>query len=371
MDLWTVADIETGKTDATGASITSVYSKIAGVFAVYRTRERVVIQYADDQALGLEQRRALAPLNPLRGEINGLIDGWRTSDRPGDTCRASLFDRRTADALIAALQGDQVHSEELLRAVKADVLEERTSIGRVEYLRYATLSSFAVFLLFGLMTLLLHSGLFPPEIARSIHDQHLWLASGLGCLGALFSIALSIRARDIRTDLQSRDNIADAILRILIGSVSAVVLFSFLQSEFVVIEGLRIEEGGAFDIHVAIVVAFLAGFSERLVADYLTKAADNSQVLPLGGSGLTSAAAQAAAQPEIEATERNPRGRREFELLGAVSGQGGRQDPNIHDHDLGEEDDAEGCLCDVEIAPAELTHDVELPEASGGVEKAA
>lgn len=371
MDVGTIANIETGKTDATGAQIKSVYSKIAGVFAVYRTSERVVIQYADDQALGLEQRRALAPLNPLRGEINGLVDDWRNSDRPEDRCRARLFDRRTADALIAALQGDQVHGEELLKAVRADVVEERTSIGRVEYLRYASLASLAIFLLFGLLSFLLQVGLFPSQVAETLRNQHLWLASGLGCLGALFSIALSIRARDIRTDLQRRDNIADAILRILIGSVSAVILFAFLKSDFVRIEGLEIGDAEQFNIHVAIIVAFLAGFSERLVADYLTRAADGSRTSAPAGSGMTSAAAQAAAQSEIEATERNPRGRLEFELLGAGAVQARRRDPHAHDLDPGQDEETDGCVCDVEIVPAELTHDVELPEASGGVEKAA
>jgi hypothetical protein len=42
--------------------------------------------------------------------------------------------------------------------------------------------------------------------------------------------------------------------------------------------------------------------------------------------------------------------------------------PKLHVHDP---DDAEGCLCDIEIKSAELTGDGDLPAASGGVEPAA
>jgi hypothetical protein len=363
----TISDISTNKTDSTGAEITTVYGKIGGIFAVYGTPERVMIQYADDQALGLEQRRALGPLNPLRGEINGLVDGWRSSATPRDKCRAKLFDRRTADALTAALQGDQVHAEELLKAVKADVLEERVSIGRTEYLSYAVCAALAVFI--GLGAILALSAE-TNEIARFIRAENLWLAAGMGCLGALFSIALGIRARDIRTDLQRRDNIADAILRIVIGALSAIILFSFLRSELITIAGVSIDGEDTRKVtHVAIIIAFLAGFSERLVGNFLTRAADSASAgtTIAGAAGMTSAAAQAAAQPEVEATERNPRGKQEIDILGTIRGEVSEGAAHAHDDDI----DVDGCVCDVTIAPEEMTDDVELPEASGGVEKAA
>ena len=69
-----VADIIKGGKDLTGAEIETVYSKVNATYAVYRTAERVMVQYADEERLGAEQRLALSPLNPIRGEINGLID---------------------------------------------------------------------------------------------------------------------------------------------------------------------------------------------------------------------------------------------------------------------------------------------------------
>jgi hypothetical protein len=358
MTVKTVSDIYAGGLDSTGAQIDTVYGKVAGVFAVYRTAERVMIQYADSQELGIEQRRAMAPLNPLRGEINGLVDGWRSSTQPKDHCRARLFDHRTADALSAALQGDQVHAEELLKAVKADILEERVSIGRVEYLRYAALAAIALFLAFALLAVVHAHNLNTLGLADFIERENLWLAAGVGSLGALFSIALGICARDIRTDLQRRDNIADAVLRIMIGAVSAVVLFSLLRSNFITLPAIDLTTAAD---HTAIVVAFLAGFSERLVAGYLTRAADSAAGAAIPGAGMTSAAAQAAAQTEVEATERNPRGKLE---VAAATARASAAGPEMQSTEHPDDDDEDGCVCEVPVVPEEMTDDVELPSPS-------
>jgi hypothetical protein len=362
-----VSDIVRNQPDATGTVIETVYGKIADIFAVYGTKERVMIQYADDPALGLEQRRALASLNPIRGEINGLVDGWRTSRKPKNQCRARMFDRRTADALTVALQGDQVHAEELLKAVKADVLEERTSMGRTEYLLFATVCALSVFLLFGAFTFATQQSLNTLSIGEFIVDNQLWLATGMGCLGALFSIAMGIRGRDIRTDLQRRDNIVDAILRIMIGAVSAIVLFSLLKSGLVRIGGLGDFEGAAtaFAVDAAIIVAFLAGFSERLVGDYLARATLTSGAD--AAAATPSPALQSAARPEVEATERNPRGKLEVDIVNRAAAAAGGS-PEVHVH---EDDDEDGCLCGVKIDEDETTDDTELPEATGGVERRA
>ena len=60
--------------DPMGDEIREVYSKAGNVYAVYGTRKRVKIQFADDPELMFEQRRALSRLHPLRGQIDGLLD---------------------------------------------------------------------------------------------------------------------------------------------------------------------------------------------------------------------------------------------------------------------------------------------------------
>ena len=73
MGLSTVDSIVKDNDGSTGTKIETVYAKVVPLYAVYRTAERVNVQYADDDALGSEQRRALIESNPVKGEINGLI----------------------------------------------------------------------------------------------------------------------------------------------------------------------------------------------------------------------------------------------------------------------------------------------------------
>lgn len=347
-----VSDIVKGEIDMAGSIIETVFCKVSEIYAIYATQERVVVHFADEPMLGSEQRLALAPLAAVRGEINGLIDGWRAAwglNANRKKYKARRYDRRTADALSVALQGDQARAEELLRATKADILEERTSIGRTEYLITAVVLSVAMLLL--LLRL-------PPVIGSPIGD--LWFAGVVGCFGALFSIALAIRSREVHTDLKRRDNVVDAGLRVLIGAISAVILISLFKSELV---ALKLGNGNVAAtsqpaLYVMIVIAFLAGFSERLVGDFLGTA-----VLAGFGQAADTAKAAPAAKPIPEAHERNPRG------TGLVTVS--RDAPTIQREHVHYDDGVDHCVCDVPLQPEDVTEDADLPAASGGIARAA
>lgn len=342
-----VADIVAGQPDFTGAQIETVYSKVSGTYAVYRTAERVMVQFADDPELGREQRLALAPLNPIRGEINGLIDGWRSPTRFNagkKQARARWFDRRTADALTVALQGDQIHAALLLAAVKDDILKERTSIGRVEYMVVAALVSLCA-----------------VTAGHLFGSSEVRFAIGVGAVGALFSIALGIRSRNIRTDLQRRDNVIDAALRIAIGAISAIILLSLLKARFVTV-GLGSQPVDLSNLDAVLVIAILAGFSERMVGDFLGSVALNGTKT----STAEAVSAQVAAEVKSTANEQNPRGNRP--AVTEAEDERSVADRQIAD---GEHEHVDGCLCGIELDDDELTDDAELPEASGGVEKQA
>lgn len=366
-----VADIIKGQTDMTGSTIETIFSKVSKTYAVYGTAERVMVHYADDAKLGSEQRLVLAPLNPIRGEINGLIDGWRSGSLINSERKkymARRFDRRTADALTVALQGDQAHAGVLLKAVTTDILDERTSLGRAEYLVVASICAIVMFLVLTWVSTPTGVPSANPAVGDFIAGNQIGLAAGFGCLGALFSIALGIRTREIRTDLRRRDNFIDAVLRIFIGAISAIILFSFLKSELVALSlgSSKFELGGASTAatHLAILVAFLAGFSERLVGDLLSTAG----IAGLAGIGLADAegTAKQTSKPAAEANEQNPRGR---DLADEASDHDRIQnDREAHaHHDQG----IDNCVCDIPLTPEEATDDTELPEASGGIARAA
>ena len=265
-----VAEICKGGTDSSGAEILTVYTKIHGLYAVYRTPERVLIQFADDAKRGNAQRAAVAPLNPLRGQISGLIDGWRSSGKESEAARASLFDSRIADALGIALQETKCapeHARALLASIKDDVIAERTSRARVVYGVSAATTAAVLICLACLFTWSVYERIYE----FSADARLLWLAVGAGALGALFSVAIGLQSRQILTDLQQRENVSDAVLRVMIGSISGLVLVGLLQSQLftVTLGDSPIAAVGPRSWLIGAFMAFLAGFSERLVPSLL------------------------------------------------------------------------------------------------------
>jgi hypothetical protein len=93
---------------------------------------------------------------------------------------------------------------------------------------------------------------------------------------------MGLTGRTIQTDLHPRDNILDAILRIMIGTIAGAVLVLLLQTKFI---GALTTAGGSTgaitaaggqiglieDWRTILVVGFVAGFLERLVPDLLEK----------------------------------------------------------------------------------------------------
>lgn len=344
----TVADLTLAATDATGAEVTAIYAKNPPLYAVYRTKERVLVQFADDPTKAATQRSALASLNPLRGEINGLVDGWRASQREALRAKAVGYDRRSADALVMALEGDVRDAGLLLGEIKQDLLDERTARARVDYLVAA-----CAVLLVALLSAWIAGRAALSNIRSGDSSLYaaIWIGAGAGAIGAFFSVAVGLRARTVLTDLHKTENSCDAGLRMTIGYIAAAILISLLGSGLV-----HLSLGNApIDLTApppapdstgwwmkVLVVGFLAGFSERLVPDILAKA-----------TAMTG-------PPGPSTSEK---------LAGAPSTLGGKAQasPLAAPAQPVSDDDADSCLCDAPVSAQETTHDAELPAASGGV----
>jgi hypothetical protein len=344
----TVADLTLAGTDATGAEVTTIYAKNPPLYAVYRTKERVLVQFADDPAKAGVQRTALASLNPLRGEINGLVDGWRASKQEALRFKAVSYDRRSADALVMALEGDVHDAGLLLGEIKQDLLDERTARARVDYLLAACAVLLAALLVAWAAGRAALSNIHPGD---STLYPAIWIGAGAGAIGAFFSIAVGLRARTVLTDLHKTENSCDAGLRMTIGYIAAAILISLLGSGLV-----HLSLGTApIDLTApppasdtsgwwmkVLVVGFVAGFSERMVPDILAKA-----------TGL-------AGPPAPSTSER---------LAGAPVSPGAKAMANTPPLPVQppSDDEADSCLCDAPVSDHESTHDADLPAASGGV----
>jgi len=278
---FTVADVAVGRMDSANKKILCVYAKVSPQYAVYLTQGRIVVQYADDPKVAEAQRKDMASLNALRMQIEGLIDGWRSSRLAAYRRKAKRYDGRLAAALIVCLESDGVTAHASLSDIKDDLVAERTSWGRFEYLIAASIASlFAITLFF-----CIQRQAFPFNLPAG----DLWLAARAGTVGAFFSIALAIRTRTVLTNLRRQDNFADAILRIVIGIVAAGVLLLIIKAGM--FPKLQIGDANISARNLGweaiLMVGFIAGFSERLVPDLLAKSATKE-------SGATSNTASAS-----------------------------------------------------------------------------
>ena len=320
-----VSEVKIGGADPAGVTITDIYKKNPPHYAIYRTAQRVLAHYADDPTEARAQSASLAPLNPIRGEINGLIDGWRVGD-PRQQAKAASFDRRMGDALSVALENDTTGALNVLKIIKTDIVDERTSWSRFLYLLVALATSATVILIvWGVLSgwNLLGGVVSTDNVAGWL----LWFSLAGGTIGAFFSIAIGIRNRTVLTDLHWRDNVADAVLRVVIGSIAAGVLLSLLKVEAVTFTlgklslGKTVEEGWLS----AMVLAFAAGFSERLIPDLLEKT--TATITTTSASVITPPIVSPPASAQVAAVNSTPVPANDTSPLQSIRGdvEAGRQ----------------------------------------------
>lgn len=369
-----VADLHAGELDSAGQSVLHVYARKPPEYAVYQTQQRAVVHFADDPAVSDEQRKALAQLAPLRGETNGLIDGWREMpDRRtilgiipwGDGSkfrqRAARYDRRIGDALIVALEGDLTGAGAVLQEIKEDVIDERVGWSRFEYLLIAIIIAL-VFIGLGSLAGTRESA---SEACDSLNNARcfgesidLWRGAMAGAIGSFFSIALAIRGRTVLPDLNRINNWMDAGLRVAIGSIAGMVLVALVVSKFVNLDlgEVAVTDGDDAVASKALflaIVGFVGGFAERLVPDLLARAA-----------------VQAGEKPVLRKAEGDLDGKSAPASSATEEVRGASQPDAADEADLEMDDEHEdGCVEDVEIEEDELTPDEGLPPATGGVAK--
>jgi hypothetical protein len=171
-------------TDLAERVVSEIYYKAPPRYAIYRSAERVMVQYADAATLADKQRADMAPLNTLRSQIAGLVDGFDRSWFPSVADRGKRYNAQVAAALNQRLEGDMASPQLTLADIKAAILSERESWGRFQYLLSAFLTAFVICTVFWLVK----DHWFKPNHPTA----GLWLAARAGTVGAFFSIASNI-----------------------------------------------------------------------------------------------------------------------------------------------------------------------------------
>jgi hypothetical protein len=377
-----VEDIAVGQPDARGIVVDTIFARVSQKYCVYKSDSdnRIMIQFADDETVGDEQRLCLSRLEPERSTINAEFDGWqsalwkfrRNSNRHSQLVMG--FSYRIAQAAVSALSGDPVTGKSQLQSVLDDIQCERLSIGRVEYFLTA-LAVGVAFVVLAWLALLVPFGCEPPvgdtpmPFGCFANGGGLVLAIGMASLGALFSIAMAIRDRNIQTDKSRRSNIMDASLRMGVAVVASIVLFALLFSDYVTISFGENEVTGDLSKTAwpAMVVAFIAGFFERLVSNFL---ATNPATLALAGGAN---GAPALPPPNMPISGPNGNGGAGTLTASGRSETDAKPDtavvpsPTLTVSEV-EEEEALASSPGEGIEAADATADEQLPPAYGGVE---
>lgn len=371
-------DLVAGEPDECGRVCATIYYQEHGIYAVYATAERLVVRFSDDPERQLLQRRRLVGISDLRGEIASVQaflaqrdaeEHWWRRARPDAPAlpppEFANWNVQVAGAIKDALEGSPEAAHATLTRVRDEILAERQAKGRLLYLRLAAGAVVGVAFVAFLMTS-------PWTLARTDGDAavivNLWRAVAAGALGAFFSIARAITERTVRADNRASDYVADALTRIAVGCIAALVLEALLDSGLFSVKFAGVDTIGAGRGAVAltswpitIVAGFLAGFSERLIPDLMASYAVGARPEPPAGPAAGTAPAAEPVAPSPTGSTVQPG------TTAAARPQPLPDDPRGVEvpEPAGEEDQVDACdRPDHDDAP--VTDDADLPVAVGG-----
>lgn len=266
-----IEDIQINKPDSRGLLVTHIHSRVSKRYVIYMTEKDVRIHFADNDDMGVNQRADLWEVLALHSKVEALLQDYMTSDRPDHAKKLRKYRNAIAGALHTSLTGNVAAGVEDMRSIRDAIIEERAAAVRCQHLLYAGVATLAVIII----ARILHSDAF-DSLFETFSDQispTYWHAASIGAIGALFSIAMQIRDRPVRLYDKNWDDAINATMRILVGAISAVLLVALLQSNLVTLAINNTRVAFSNNPHLLTVIAFAAGFAEKLVSDIFANVA--------------------------------------------------------------------------------------------------
>lgn len=233
-------------------------------FKIYKTPQGVSPHFSDDPVVAEEQRERYLKLGSQLAALDHLIGRLPGGDgRRGSTNNRSYYEREMARGIAQALSGDEDAGRETMSHLTT-VLEQKVgNVGRLYYFRMCFLVTAVVLLVGGLMLNLAPTG-FDPGFA---------IAGMMGAVGALASVAVSLRGLSVDVGASAGLNFLYGGFRVFAGVIIALIVYLLLRSG-IVTQLSATASDGAMDMVNVYKLAFIAaaaGFAERLVPDLLNR----------------------------------------------------------------------------------------------------
>jgi hypothetical protein len=252
-----VESIIDGGTDGRGSRVKQVYFKTK-TYAIYATDDDLIsVAYSDNDDEATKQIHCMASILPLRNRLQYLSQHV--------TDRNHCYLPQIAEALRLGLEAESKIGEKLL----LDAIDDANAIllrkARFHYILWA-LTSCVVVIFLAIIALAIAWKIYSINLEANAKGLPLVIIGG--ALGSLLSITMAVRSRSVLLEGDRLANWNEVIMRVLIGVISAAVLYMVIASSAV--PQLKL---GGFDLmdlskpFTCLLVGFFAGFVERLVPD--------------------------------------------------------------------------------------------------------
>jgi len=255
--------------DKMGETIKQMYPS-GEDFAIYRTRQGVIINFADCRAREREQRKQYAVISEKLCRLRFLTSqmaGWLGLKRLSRT--GGFYEHQIAEAIYLVMQGKPDQAGELLDLGLKLANERLTNENRVRYLIACLATAVIPALFWGAV----HLG-FITFANWQVYSPY-FLSGLAGAVGAVFSIALRIQQLNLEPCAQSVMNYVMGALRILTGFTGGAIILLIINGTGLgdgilsLFKSIRMDSVTDASWKCIVLVGFLAGFAERLIPSLL------------------------------------------------------------------------------------------------------
>lgn len=264
-------DLTVGKPDKRGMEVLGILWDMPH-FKIYKTAHGINLHFSDKADEADAQKTNYLKLGQNLARVNHLIHLLQNDLVLAlfrDPTRSSIkyYEREIARCIALALDGKLELAQKALDALTTRISKHIVNKKRIRY--FAGCLALAVIIISG-------SYLYLKE-PLSLHLQWITLAAAMGSIGALMSTAVGLRQLIIEAEGSGLLTVVYSFQRVLVGVLGAVIFYIALRTGAVLpIEGFSGDNDRANNIYQISFLSIFAGFSERLVPNFLERESNNS-----------------------------------------------------------------------------------------------